>query len=193
VRVAGWADVEPPDGGASRGDFSARFSCTRRTYRYFFLRGGLDLAAMRAAAERLRGRHDFRNFAKFDVENQQYFVRRVEAVRIVVAGSAEDAAGAWPGGRGQRPRDPVSVRPLLRRSGRRALSVAEGRLCARDTKLKNPRPVTAAAVRPPRTRPAARAGRPGRVRPHTHAIKSSSRNVTAESRCTLARPRSQPA
>lgn len=63
---------------------------------------------------------------------------------------------------------------------------------ARDTKLKNPRPVTAAAVRPPRTRPAARAGRPGRCA-HTHAIKSSSRNVTAESRCTLAKPRSQPA
>jgi tRNA pseudouridine38/39 synthase len=94
VRVAGWADVEPDAPAAAA--FSARFSCTRRTYRYFFVDRGYDVAAMRDAAARLCGTHDFRNFAKFDVENQQFFVRRVDAVRVVEVGSAADAAGAWP-------------------------------------------------------------------------------------------------
>lgn len=66
VRVLGWCDV--PD------DFSARFSCSWRQYKYFFTfdpgsgsgtgRGAIDIHAMRRAAKLLEGTHDFRNLCK---------------------------------------------------------------------------------------------------------------------------------
>lgn len=59
VRVLGWCDVPS--------DFSARFSCQDRTYKYFFPRGDMDLDAMRAAAKHLIGCHDFRNFCYMDI------------------------------------------------------------------------------------------------------------------------------
>ncbi|KAM9175384.1 tRNA pseudouridine(38/39) synthase isoform 2-T2 [Mergus octosetaceus] len=43
IRVLAWSPVEP--------DFSARFSCLRRTYRYFFPCADLDVALMHAAAQ----------------------------------------------------------------------------------------------------------------------------------------------
>jgi tRNA pseudouridine38-40 synthase len=71
-----------------RADFHARFSATGKQYRYFIwnhpamnpllrhqawhLPRPLDLAAMRAAAKRFVGRHDFRSFAnnrRYEVEN----------------------------------------------------------------------------------------------------------------------------
>lgn len=52
IRVLGWAPVSD--------DFSARFSATTRTYRYFFLRGQLDLEKMKSGLDLLVGRHDFR-------------------------------------------------------------------------------------------------------------------------------------
>ncbi|XP_052553171.1 tRNA pseudouridine(38/39) synthase isoform X2 [Tympanuchus pallidicinctus] len=61
IRVLAWAPVEP--------DFSARFSCLKRTYRYFFPCAGLDVALMQAAAQRYVGTHDFRNLCKMDVAN----------------------------------------------------------------------------------------------------------------------------
>ncbi|NXC22237.1 PUS3 synthase, partial [Corythaeola cristata] len=61
IRVLAWAPVEP--------DFSARFSCLRRTYRYFFPCADLDMALMDAAAQRYVGTHDFRNLCKMDVAN----------------------------------------------------------------------------------------------------------------------------
>lgn len=75
--------------------FSARFSCTRRVYRYFWVNRGYNIAAMRDAAVRLAGTHDFRNFAKYAVANTQNFVRRVESVRVIAVGSPADAAGAY--------------------------------------------------------------------------------------------------
>ncbi|XP_027300081.1 tRNA pseudouridine(38/39) synthase isoform X1 [Anas platyrhynchos] len=61
IRVLAWSPVEP--------DFSARFSCLRRTYRYFFPCADLDVALMHAAAQRYVGTHDFRNLCKMDVAN----------------------------------------------------------------------------------------------------------------------------
>ncbi|KAM9217160.1 tRNA pseudouridine(38/39) synthase [Leptosomus discolor] len=61
IRVLAWAPVAP--------DFSARFSCLRRTYRYFFPCADLDVALMDAAAQRYVGTHDFRNLCKMDVAN----------------------------------------------------------------------------------------------------------------------------
>ncbi|XP_068274502.1 tRNA pseudouridine(38/39) synthase isoform X2 [Nyctibius grandis] len=61
IRALAWAPVEP--------DFSARFSCLKRTYRYFFPCADLDVALMHAAAQRYVGTHDFRNLCKMDVAN----------------------------------------------------------------------------------------------------------------------------
>lgn len=58
IRVLGWCSVAD--------DFDARFSCRGRRYKYFFSRLGLDMAAMREAATKLVGEHDFRNFARRD-------------------------------------------------------------------------------------------------------------------------------
>jgi tRNA pseudouridine38/39 synthase len=47
---------------------AARFDCRDREYKYFIVEdGGLDLAAMQAAAQHLVGEHDYRNFCKADV------------------------------------------------------------------------------------------------------------------------------
>ncbi|XP_032625903.1 tRNA pseudouridine(38/39) synthase [Chelonoidis abingdonii] len=61
IRVLAWAPVEP--------SFSARFSCLKRTYRYFFPRADLDVTLMNAAAQKYVGTHDFRNLCKMDVAN----------------------------------------------------------------------------------------------------------------------------
>ena len=75
IRVLGWCEVTP--------DFSARFSCGTRTYRYFFQRRRLDVAAMNDAAGRLVGEHDFRNLAKLDVANVSNFVRVIQYAKVV--------------------------------------------------------------------------------------------------------------
>lgn len=62
IRVLAWSPVAP--------DFSARFSCRYRHYKYFFISDGLDIVAMRDAASRLVGEHDFRNLCKVDPQKQ---------------------------------------------------------------------------------------------------------------------------
>ncbi|KAF8602992.1 tRNA pseudouridine synthase [Ceratobasidium sp. AG-I] len=76
IRILAWSPVSDT--------FDARFSCQYRHYKYFFTRsgrsnpGGLDTAAMRDAACRLVGEHDFRNFCKLDPSKQiENFSRRV--------------------------------------------------------------------------------------------------------------------
>ncbi|NXL68398.1 PUS3 synthase, partial [Chordeiles acutipennis] len=61
IRALAWAAVEP--------NFSARFSCLKRTYRYFFPGADLDVALMDLAAQKYVGTHDFRNLCKMDVAN----------------------------------------------------------------------------------------------------------------------------
>uniref|UniRef100_A0A914WWN8 Pseudouridine synthase I TruA alpha/beta domain-containing protein n=1 Tax=Plectus sambesii TaxID=2011161 RepID=A0A914WWN8_9BILA len=58
VRVLAWSVV--PE------DFSARFNCTQRVYKYFFARGQLNVDAMIAGSRLLIGEHDFRNFCRID-------------------------------------------------------------------------------------------------------------------------------
>jgi tRNA pseudouridine38/39 synthase len=81
IRILAWCPAPPLD-------FSARFSCRERRYRYFFTQpafvptphnlehpssssskvkdGWLDIAAMKEAAKQFEGLHDFRNFCKVD-------------------------------------------------------------------------------------------------------------------------------
>eukprot|EP00755_Sulcionema_specki_P008602 Sspe_Gene.41406::Locus_20013_Transcript_1_1_Confidence_1.000_Length_1499::g.41406::m.41406/K01855/PUS3, DEG1; tRNA pseudouridine38/39 synthase len=74
IRVTAWAPVPR--------NFSARFSCSGRVYKYFFVKGSLDIDIMRDAAARLVGEHDFRNFAKMDVVNVSNFVRTIFSITI---------------------------------------------------------------------------------------------------------------
>ena len=70
IRVYAWAPVAP--------SFSARFSCRARHYKYFFsaTQRSLDVDAMRDAAGRLVGEHDFRNLCKLDPAKQITSFRR---------------------------------------------------------------------------------------------------------------------
>lgn len=87
IRVLAWCPHPPPD-------FSARFNCKERRYRYFFtnpayipLPGGsasdggegwLNLEAVQEAAKKYEGLHDFRNFCKIDGSKQiSDFSRRI--------------------------------------------------------------------------------------------------------------------
>lgn len=100
IRVLAWCP-EPPD------DFDARFSCGERQYKYFFTNpaflptpgpiglkdasgretglreGWLDVDAMRTAAKKLIGLHDFRNFCRVDASKQlTTFERRITHVDV---------------------------------------------------------------------------------------------------------------
>ena len=81
IRVLGWAPVHK--------EFSARFDCKFRQYKYFFPRGDLDLDKMQQAAQLLVGGHDFRNLCKVDPNKGfQSFIRRVLEVSV---GPADDS------------------------------------------------------------------------------------------------------
>lgn len=78
IKVTAWAPCPTTS-------FSARFDCEGRTYKYFFPRGGLDLARMEAAGQRLCGEHDYRNFCKMDVNNGVVnYRRRVDRLSVEV-------------------------------------------------------------------------------------------------------------
>jgi tRNA pseudouridine38/39 synthase len=91
IRILAWCPSPPSD-------FSARFSCGERRYRYFFTQpafspiphnleagsgakqkdGWLDIDAMKEAARMYEGLHDFRNFCKVDGGKQiTNFERRI--------------------------------------------------------------------------------------------------------------------
>lgn len=83
IRCTGWAAVTP--------EFSARFSCGYRTYRYFFVRKKLDVEAMSKAAALLVGDHDFRNMCKMDMANITNFKRVVYSAEISMFSDGVDS------------------------------------------------------------------------------------------------------
>lgn len=79
IRCVAWLPL-------SNADYSARFDCRERTYRYFFPRSDLDIGAMQTAAHYLLGSHDFRNLCKMDVGNGVVtFDREIRQADIVPA------------------------------------------------------------------------------------------------------------
>lgn len=64
-------------------DWINRFSTVKRTYKYLFIRGKLNLDAMRIAALSFKGEHDFRNFCKIDVTKVRNFKRVIFDISIV--------------------------------------------------------------------------------------------------------------
>ncbi|KAF5302211.1 hypothetical protein FQA39_LY10250 [Lamprigera yunnana] len=75
IRCIAWCPVND--------DFSARFDCKLRTYKYFFPKAKLDIEKMEIAATYFLGTHDFRNFCKMDVGNGVLkFLRTVTDISI---------------------------------------------------------------------------------------------------------------
>lgn len=66
-------------------EFCARFDCQWRVYRYFFVKKQLDIDRMRAAANKLVGPHDFRNFCRID-PNCHTFEREIRSFEIAECG-----------------------------------------------------------------------------------------------------------
>ncbi|KAI8634444.1 pseudouridine synthase [Xylariaceae sp. FL1651] len=111
IRILAWCPTTPAE-------FSARHHCRERQYRYFFTQpayspmpqsledpksrgpnhsnkakdGWLDIEAMRKAAKKYEGLHDFRNFCKIDgSKQQQSFERRIFESDIVEVPDVETA------------------------------------------------------------------------------------------------------
>lgn len=67
--------------------FSARFDAVYRSYKYYFVKGRMNINAMREGAAYMVGRHDFRNFCKVDTVNVKSFERLLHQVDIVRDGT----------------------------------------------------------------------------------------------------------
>lgn len=79
IKVIAWMPI-PQD----RPDYSARFDCKKRSYKYYFPHSGLNLPAMLEACRHMIGSHDFRHLCKMDVGNGVLeFIRRIMNVDIV--------------------------------------------------------------------------------------------------------------
>lgn len=85
IRVLAWSPVAS--------DFSARFDCIQRSYKYCFPKGDLNINAMNEAASLLLGEHDFRNLCKMDVGNgvTNYTRNISEAVIVELEASSEES------------------------------------------------------------------------------------------------------
>lgn len=84
IQCVAWAPVHE--------NFSARFDCSSRTYKYFFPKGSLDIEEMKNASKLLLGTHDFRNFCKMDVGNGVVqFIRNIFSITIEPVDAENDA------------------------------------------------------------------------------------------------------
>ncbi|TKA65955.1 hypothetical protein B0A55_10153 [Friedmanniomyces simplex] len=100
IRILAWCPHPPAD-------FSARFNCKERRYRYFFTNpayatapgsheGRLDIERMQLAAEKLEGLHDFRNMCKVDASKQiANFERRIFHAGIHRHSPDSASTGSW--------------------------------------------------------------------------------------------------
>lgn len=68
-------------------DFNARFNCISREYMYFFMRRSLDVKRMDSACRLLEGKHDFRNFCRANVIQQDNYERRIMHAGVYPASS----------------------------------------------------------------------------------------------------------
>jgi tRNA pseudouridine38/39 synthase len=77
IRILGWSPVPHT--------FDARFSCTHRSYKYFFHSKGLNIPEMQNAARHFVGTHDFRHFCKLEPTklHSEFFTRTIFESEIV--------------------------------------------------------------------------------------------------------------
>lgn len=74
IQITGWAPVSD--------DFSARFSCVQRQYRYYFPKEGLNIALMNDAADRILKLENFYELSKHSDKNARYN-RRLDGCKVV--------------------------------------------------------------------------------------------------------------
>ncbi|KAL4559073.1 hypothetical protein LXL04_031206 [Taraxacum kok-saghyz] len=82
IRVMGWCPAPH--------NFSARFSCLSREYRYFFWRENLNISEMERSCKKLIGEHDFRNFCKMDAANVHNYMRRITSFNIFPCNQSDE-------------------------------------------------------------------------------------------------------
>ncbi|XP_052189501.1 uncharacterized protein LOC127799479 [Diospyros lotus] len=87
IRVMGWCPAPV--------DFSARFSCLNREYKYFFWRGNLNIETMENAGKKFVGEHDFRNFCKMDAANVHNYKRRIMQFEIIPCTERLESDQLW--------------------------------------------------------------------------------------------------
>ncbi|CAI9116431.1 OLC1v1017573C4 [Oldenlandia corymbosa var. corymbosa] len=87
IRVMGWSPAPL--------DFSARFSCVRREYKYFFWRENLNILEMETAGKKFVGEHDFRNFCKMNATNVHNFRRHIMEFKIFPYGESSWGNELW--------------------------------------------------------------------------------------------------
>lgn len=87
IRVMGWCPVPV--------DFSSRFSCLSREYKYFFWGENLNVKAMENAGKKFIGEHDFRNFCKMDAANVHNFKRCITEFKILPCAERFDEDQLW--------------------------------------------------------------------------------------------------
>lgn len=78
IRIVAWMPI--PD---DMKEFSARFDCKQRKYKYYFPRSNLNILSMQETCKRIIGAHDFRHLCKMDVGNGvTEFIRNVHNASI---------------------------------------------------------------------------------------------------------------
>lgn len=73
IRIIGWCPVPK--------QFNARFSCIYRKYKYYFIKGDLDIKLMDDASKQFIGSHNFINFCKVNGEENN-FERRIIHIQV---------------------------------------------------------------------------------------------------------------
>ncbi|KAF9407452.1 hypothetical protein HW555_012530 [Spodoptera exigua] len=78
IKAVAWMPI--PD---NLPEFSARFDCKKRLYKYYFPRSMLNIRAMKEACSYLKGSNDYRNLCKMDVGNGVVeFIREILSADI---------------------------------------------------------------------------------------------------------------
>ncbi|KCZ75645.1 tRNA pseudouridine(38-40) synthase [Anncaliia algerae PRA109] len=76
IRITGYSFVEK--------DFSARFSCKKRSYKYFFLKNNLNIQKMIEASEYFLQQKNFKYFCKGHKEKEEkYFIRPIQSIKFI--------------------------------------------------------------------------------------------------------------
>ncbi|XP_058218446.1 uncharacterized protein LOC131329365 isoform X2 [Rhododendron vialii] len=87
IRVMGWCPAPT--------EFSARFSCLSREYKYFFWNRDLNVVAMENAGKKFVGEHDFRNFCKMDAANVHNYRRHITEFEIFPCNERFEGDQLW--------------------------------------------------------------------------------------------------
>ncbi|KAL0858761.1 hypothetical protein ABMA27_011234 [Loxostege sticticalis] len=92
IRAVAWMPI--PD---DKPEYSSRFDCKQRSYKYYFPRSALSIPSMRRACTYLVGSHDYRHLCKMDVANGVTEFRReiFKADIVPVAGDSDDPTAMY--------------------------------------------------------------------------------------------------